>query len=157
MIRVLALDIDGVLTDGTVTLDETGKELKTISFRDIDAIYRARRAGFELALITGEGTPWVDMISRRLEISNVYKGALDKLTALKRLSTDLNLPLSQICYVGDSERDAEAFAIAGLALAPANSTPQACAAAHRVLVNEGGKGAVAEAVEILISQQHQLS
>ena len=150
MIRVLALDIDGVLTDGKVTFDEAGHESKTVCYRDIDAVFLCRRQGLQVALITGESTPWVEMIARRLEIQHVYRGAKEKHHALQQMCHDLGVALDQVCYVGDSARDAEALAMAGLGLAPADASREARNSAHRVLKRNGGDGAVAEALEILL-------
>lgn len=150
MIRVLALDIDGVLTDGKVTLDDAGRELKTLSYRDIDAVFVARSRGVEVVLVTGEASPWVDMIARRLDISHLYRGAKDKCQALQSVCTELGVSLQQVCYVGDSLRDADALSIVGLGLAPADAVQAAQAAAHRVLKHRGGEGVVAEAVEIVL-------
>jgi len=150
VIRVLALDIDGVLTDGKVTLDETGRELKTLSYRDIDAVFAARFRGVQVVLVTGEASPWVDMFARRLEVSHVVRDAKDKCLAVRRLCEELGVDLEQVCFVGDARRDAEALAIVGLGLAPADATKEARVAAHRVLNHRGGDGAVAEAVDIVL-------
>ncbi len=150
MIQVLALDIDGVLTDGKVTLDETGRELKTLSYRDIDAVFLAQHRGVQVVLVTGEKSLWVDMIACRLEIRDVYQGAKDKCHALRKVCADLGVNLEQVCYVGDSLRDADTLAVVGLGLAPANATHAAQVAAQRVLKHRGGDGAVAEAVEIVL-------
>lgn len=150
MIQVLALDIDGVLTDGKVTLDDSGRELKTLSYRDIDAVFLAQRRGIQVVLVTGEALPWVDIIARRLEISHVYRGAKDKCQALRSVCTELGVSLQQVCYVGDSQRDADALAMVGLGLAPSDAIRAAQVAAHRVLQHQGGDGAVAEAVEIIL-------
>jgi 3-deoxy-D-manno-octulosonate 8-phosphate phosphatase (KDO 8-P phosphatase) len=153
VISVLALDIDGVLTDGKVRIDEQGRESKTLSYRDIDAIFRAQRSGLSIVLITGETSPWVDMIARRLEATHVYQGAKEKEEALKNLCHELGVELSQVCYVGDSQRDVAALTIAGLGLAPADAHHSVKAAADRVLQCAGGNGAVAEAVEALLEMQ----
>lgn len=153
MIRVLALDIDGVLTDGKVTLDETGRELKTLSYRDIDAVFAARSRGVQVVLVTGEASQWVDMVARRLEIGLVFREAKNKSQAVRALCRDLGVDLKQVCYVGDSRRDAEVLSIVGLGLAPADAAQEARTAAHRVLKQPGGNGAVAEAVEIVLSMQ----
>jgi len=65
LLKVLALDIDGVLTDGRVTLDGNGRELKTLSYRDIDALFLAQRRGVRVVLVTGESSDWVAMVARR--------------------------------------------------------------------------------------------
>lgn len=153
MIRVLVLDIDGVLTDGKVTLDENGGELKTLSYRDIDAVFAARREGIQVVLVTGEASPIVDVIARRLDARHVYSGSKDKVEALRRVRVELGVNLEEVCFVGDSHRDAEALAMAGLGLAPADASAEARTTAHRVLRHNGGNGAVAEVVEILIELQ----
>lgn len=154
-IRLLALDIDGVLTDGTTSLAAGTLETKCISFQDLDAVGVARRAGLALALVTGEDNALVDVIADRFSIAHLKRGAKDKLTALKELAAELGLSLNDICYVGDSDRDAAALVEVGLALAPANATPAARAAAHRVLTAAGGQGAVAEAVRLVLQLREQ--
>lgn len=153
MLSVLGLDIDGVLTDGKVTIDEQGRESKTLSYRDIDAIFLAHRSGLRIVLITGETSPWVHMIARRLEATRVYQGAKQKEETLRNLCRDLGVDLSEVCYVGDSPRDVAAVAIAGLGLAPADAHDSVKAAADRVLQCAGGNGAVAEAIGILLGMQ----
>jgi 3-deoxy-D-manno-octulosonate 8-phosphate phosphatase (KDO 8-P phosphatase) len=150
VISILALDIDGVLTDGKVTLDDSGREFKTLSYQDIDAVFLAQRRGVRVVLVTGEASRWVDMIVRRLEIRHVYQGAKDKYRALQNACTDLGVDLQQVCYVGDSLRDIEALAMVGLGLVPSDGSLAAQAAARRVLKHQGGNGAVAEAVEIVL-------
>ena len=154
-IRVLALDVDGVLTDGRVTLDESGREQKSISYRDIDAVFFARRRGVRIVLITGEDTPWVDVAAKRLEVERVYRGAKDKRRALIALREELEVGREEVCYVGDSQRDAEAFSETGLALAPADASEAARAAAHHVLRARGGAGAVEEAVDFVLQLRHE--
>ena len=146
---VLALDIDGVLTDGTSELKGNGGEGKRFSFHDLDAVTQAQREGLHIVLVTGEDTPAVDQIAQRFGVTQVIHGAKDKVAALQSLSFQLGIPLSEMCYVGDSDRDAPALSQVGLGLAPANATPAAKAAAQRVLSRSGGAGAVAEAVALL--------
>jgi len=145
-IVVLALDIDGVLTDGRVLYTSDGHEQKSISFRDIEAIFEARRGGLQIALITGEDTPWVESISGRLRVEHTIRGAKDKLEAVSNLAQKLQIPLAAICYVGDSDRDAPALAAVGLGMAPANATTNAKTSARLVLRSAGGDGAVHEAL-----------
>ncbi|MBI3637446.1 MAG: HAD hydrolase family protein [Candidatus Rokubacteria bacterium] len=147
---MLALDIDGVLTDGRVTLDESGHESKTLSYCDIDAVFTARRRGVRVVLVTGEDTPWVDMVAKRLEVDAVYRGVKDKRMALRRLGADFAVSPDTVCYIGDSQRDAEAFAEVGLALAPADAADAAQQGARHVLARRGGAGAVREAVELIL-------
>lgn len=131
-IRVLALDIDGVLTDGTGALNPISQEPR-FDFHDLDSVTEARRSGLTLALITGEDTDLVDRIAKRFSVDHVIRGAKDKVSELEALSNQLGVPLSHFCYIGDSDRDAPAFSRVGLGLAPANATAKAKAAAHRLL------------------------
>jgi len=152
-IRVLALDIDGVITDGTASLSDIGDEEKRFSFQDLDAVTQAQRAGLPVAMVTAEDTPSVDRLTRRFNCNLVRRGAKDKLLALEALSHELNVRLDEFCYVGDGDRDAPALRRVGLGLAPLNATSSAKSAAHRVLSKPGGDGAVAETIE-LIRQSH---
>jgi D-sedoheptulose 7-phosphate isomerase len=149
--RLLALDIDGVLTDGRVALDPAGDETKGIAFRDLDALTQAREAGIRIALVTGEAGPMVDVVASRVRAERVLRGAKDKHQALHDLSDAIGIPLGEICFVGDADRDALAFRSVGLALAPSDASPRARQHAHRVLASRGGAGAVAEAVAILLA------
>lgn len=149
-ISVLVLDIDGVLTDGTVILDKTGEELKTLSYRDIDAVFFAHREQLRVVLVTGEDSPWVETVAKRLQVARVYRGAKDKRKALRAVSIDLSASPEEICYVGDSWRDVEAFREVGLALAPSDAAAAAREAAHCVLTRPAGRGAVAEAIDLIL-------
>ena len=153
MIRVLALDIDGVLTDGKVTLDATGRESKTLCYRDIDAVFAAHGEGLTVVLVTGEDSPMVDVIARRLNVSRVYRNAKDKGTVLTQVSRDLDVPVHEISYIGDSTRDAPALTLVGLGLAPADAAEAARAVAHRVLSHRGGEGAVSEALTLILEMR----
>lgn len=150
-IDVLALDIDGVLTDGRVGISPGGNEQKEIAFRDLDAIHMAKRAGLRVALVTGEEGPMVELIARRIGADHVIAGAKDKHGAIHALANTVNAKPAQICFVGDADRDARAFGCVGLGLAPADASPRARARAHRVLTQRGGAGAVAEAVDLVLT------
>lgn len=153
-ISALVLDIDGVLTDGRVLVGASGEEKKAISYHDMDAVFDARRRGLQVVLITAEATPWVNYIANRLQVEHVISGAKDKLKAIHELTRRLGVTLENICYVGDSDRDAPALAAVGLGIVPANATREAKAAARIVLQSAGGHGAVHEALSIL--EEHQL-
>ena len=148
-VLVLALDIDGVLTDGTAALSNGDLDGKRFCFQDLDAVTRALRSSMTVVLVTAEDGPGVSRIAERFGVERVVRGAKDKLAALSTLARQLNTPLNRFCYVGDSDRDAPALSEVGLGLAPSNATPEAKAAAHVVLSRSGGAGAVAEAIERL--------
>jgi YrbI family 3-deoxy-D-manno-octulosonate 8-phosphate phosphatase len=152
VIRLLVLDVDGVLTDGLVRLDEEGRETKTLSFRDLDAVAEARASGVAVALLSGEATPILSVIAGRLGVENVVAGRKDKEAALAEIAAAAGVPLDQVCYVGDSPRDAPALRAAGLGLAPADAADVARSAADETLRADGGRGAVAEAVSIVLAR-----
>ncbi len=150
-IELLALDIDGVITDGKVCIGAHGEETKGIAFRDLDALARARREGLKLALVTGETGALQAALCERLNADLVLSGAKDKVAALRTLSQEMGVSLDKVCFVGDADRDALAFSMVGLALCPADASHAARSKAHRVLEARGGEGAVAEAVELLLN------
>ena len=150
-IKLLILDVDGVITDGTVSSTARGEEQKTFSFRDVDAVFEARRKGLHVALVTGETTEWVGFIAQRLEINHVVRGAKDKLEAVHSLAGELGFGLEETCYVGDGARDAPALAAVGLGLVPADAGAEAKAAAAVVLRSTSGRGAVDEAVRMVLA------
>ncbi len=149
-IEILALDVDGVLTDGRVTLSPRGEETKELAFRDLDAIAQARRQGLKVVLVSGEQGPMLDAIAARIGVDEVVSGAKDKVSALLGLAERRGVPRARICFVGDADRDALAFPTVGLALAPSDASPAARGQAHRVLESRGGAGAVAEAVALIL-------
>ncbi len=147
-IRALVLDIDGVLTDGTIGRDKGGD--RRIHLRDLDALVRARRSGLQIAFLTGEGADGVSWIVERCGGGPVRYGAKDKVRGLERLAEDLGVDVSCMCYMADARRDVDALKLCGLGLAPRDADPLALAAASRILKSSGGKGAVAEAVDLLL-------
>jgi len=149
--NLVLIDIDGVLTDGRVTMDIGGNETKTICFRDLDAIGVGRRAGYEFVLVTGEATPMVDVLAKRFRINHVFRGCKDKLKTIKEIAEVLNIPLKRLVYLGDSDSDAEALKAVGMGIAPKDAALSARYAAHYVSEFSGGTGVLLDAVHKLIS------
>lgn len=146
-INLIVLDIDGVLTDGKVFIDSYSKEYKFINYRDLDGVNYIRGQGIEFALLTGEDTKFVDIIARRFKIKNIIKGAKNKAEGIHCLSKLTRVPVKNICYVGDSDRDEQALKIAGMSFAPKDATRKARKAACRVLSLRGGEGVIQEIKE----------
>jgi 3-deoxy-D-manno-octulosonate 8-phosphate phosphatase (KDO 8-P phosphatase) len=152
-IRAIAFDVDGVLTDGGVWWGPDGQEWKRFCFADIMGVSLARRAGFALALISGEDSPLVDRYAAKMHIKHVVKGCRDKASALRDFAAALGMDLAEICYMGDDVNDLQAIEIAGFSAAPANAARDVLALANLVTKNFGGNGAVRELVEALLSAQ----
>ncbi len=146
--QLLILDIDGVLTDGTVSVVNDERRL---SLRDLDALTRARRAGIEVAFLTGESEASAGPLVKRCGGGHARYDSKGKASALEAMAADAGAPLEIVCYMGDAERDAPALQRAGLGLAPADASQAARKAADRVLAAAGGHGAVEEAVGILLA------
>ena len=132
-IRLIVLDVDGVLTNGTVLLLPCGDEARSVHFHDLDAVAKARRLGNATAVLSGEETPAVLRVAQRFGISEVILGAKDKLAGLHELTHRLGIAMEETCYVGDADRDGPALEAAGIGLAPSDATAAARAAADHVL------------------------
>jgi YrbI family 3-deoxy-D-manno-octulosonate 8-phosphate phosphatase len=148
-IRLLVLDIDGVITDGTILLLASGDEVRSVHFHDLDAVARVRRHGLDVAILSGEDTPAGHRVAERFGIGEAVWGAKEKLAALEDLTSRLGVALGETCYVGDADRDVPALEAAGIGLVPGDATATARVAADQVLDAMGGRGAVAAAVTLL--------
>lgn len=156
-IRGIALDVDGVLTDGGLWWGPGGEEWKRFSFADIMGVSLARRAGLELALISGENSPLVDRYAQKMHIRHVTKGCSDKATALREFAAAAGIDLAEICFMGDDVNDLPAMQIAGFSAAPANAARDVLARADFVAKSAGGNGAVRELIEALLTARGLLA
>jgi len=148
-IRAIAMDVDGVLTDGGVWWGPNGEEWKRFCFADIMGVSLARRAGIELALISGEDSPLVDRYAAKLHIGHVYKGCRDKASALRKFATSTGIDLAEIIYIGDDINDLPAMEIAGFSACPANAVRDVLTKVKFISVSRGGNGAVSEIVDAI--------
>jgi 3-deoxy-D-manno-octulosonate 8-phosphate phosphatase (KDO 8-P phosphatase) len=150
-IRAIALDVDGVLTDGGVWWGPNGEEWKRFSFADIMGVSLARKAGLIVALISGEDSPLVDRFAAKMGIVHVEKNCKDKAAALERFAAASGVTLSEICFMGDDVNDLGALRLAGLAAAPADARPAVLQAVTFKATRNGGHGAVRELVDALLA------
>ena len=149
-IAAIALDVDGVLTDGAFWWGPDGQEWKRFSFADIMGVSLARKAGLIVGLISGEDSPLVDRYAAKMGITDVEKNCKQKADALRTFASRWQLDLSQICFMGDDVNDLPALQIAGLAAAPANARPVVLQQAGFVSSFRGGDGAVRELVDAIL-------
>jgi YrbI family 3-deoxy-D-manno-octulosonate 8-phosphate phosphatase len=151
-IQLLVLDVDGVLTDGTLLYAADGERLKTFNVRDGLAMVLLRQAGIEVAIITARSSDAVVTRCRDLGIREelVVRGARDKSAALDRLTADLDLDDSELAAMGDDLPDLPMLHRAGFAFCPADAAPEVVAVCDHVCGRNGGRGAVREAAEILL-------
>jgi 3-deoxy-D-manno-octulosonate 8-phosphate phosphatase (KDO 8-P phosphatase) len=149
-IKLLILDVDGVLTDNTIYLDDRGVESKQFSILDGVGIWLAFKEGMEVALISGRASRATELRALHLKIKHVYLGELNKERAYRKLKTDLNVKDEQIAYVGDDILDVPLLRQVGLPICVKDANPAAKKFAKLVTKNKGGEGAVREVVEMIL-------
>jgi 3-deoxy-D-manno-octulosonate 8-phosphate phosphatase (KDO 8-P phosphatase) len=152
-IRLLILDVDGVLTDGRLYRMSEGTEARAFHVRDGLGIRLGQRGGIEFAILSGRRSSVVDDRARELGITEVHQGADDKGAVFRQIADRRGLPLECVGFMGDDVVDVPAMRQAGLAVAPADAGPEALAAAHWTTRCQGGAGAVREVVDLLLRAQ----
>lgn len=150
-LRLMAFDVDGVMTDGGIILGPAGTEYKRFHVRDGHGLVSLAGAGVNLAIITGRRSDVVSQRMRELNISHVFQGVKDKLTCLKDLAQSLELDFEQVGYMGDDLPDLDAVRHAGLGVAVADACAELKRAADAITSNNGGDGAVRELCEFIIA------
>jgi 3-deoxy-D-manno-octulosonate 8-phosphate phosphatase (KDO 8-P phosphatase) len=154
-IRLLLLDVDGVLTDGKLYFDPDGNELKAFNTRDGFGMKALQLSGVEVGVITARTSAAVGHRMRQLGIPHVYQGCENKLDAFMQLLAATGLDASQVCYAGDDWVDLPVLMRAGLAVAVANAEPQVKERVHWVTRQRGGDGAVREICNLIMTAQGQ--
>ena len=155
-IRLLALDVDGVLTDGRVTYSSDGAETKSFNIKDGVGIKLLQAAGVEVAIITGRVSPMVERRARELGIATIVQGREDKLSALHELCEERGFVPADCAYMGDDLPDLAAVVAAGVGMVPADAVAELRAAADWQAGLAGGQGAVREACEALLAARGEL-
>jgi 3-deoxy-D-manno-octulosonate 8-phosphate phosphatase (KDO 8-P phosphatase) len=149
-IRLLVLDVDGVLTDGVLVYGASGEETKRFHVRDGLAIQAARRGGVEVAVVSGRASAAVTRRMSELGVVEVHQGVEDKESLLRGLLARLGVKAAETAVMGDDLVDLPVMRMAGLAMAPADAVPEVRRASGWVSRSPGGHGAVREAVEFLL-------
>ncbi len=149
-VELLVLDVDGVLTDGSIVYDDAGRELKAFNIRDGFGLTLWRRAGFEAAILTGRGGGAVVRRARELGIRVIVEGSADKAAGLAEIAARSGVEPGRMAYMGDDWPDLPAMRLAGYPMAPADAEGAVREAAAFVSGRAGGHGAVRDAVEHLL-------
>jgi 3-deoxy-D-manno-octulosonate 8-phosphate phosphatase (KDO 8-P phosphatase) len=152
-IRLLAMDVDGVLTDGRVWMDLQGNEMKAFHVHDGQGIVLAHRAGLQTAWISGRTSAAVQRRAKELGVSWVCENVSAKVPALRDVLQQARIPASAVAYIGDDLVDVPVFHYVGLAIAVASAPPDVRAQAGWVTRCAGGAGAVREVVDLLLRAQ----
>lgn len=154
-IRLILLDVDGVLTDGTVLLHGDGTESKTFHIRDGAAIVLAGQAGIPVGLLSARSSAATTQRATQLGIRIVSQGVASKPVEFARIVAEHGGDESAVAYMGDDLLDLPVLARAGLAGAPADAAPEVRAQAHWVSQRNGGRGAVREFIELILRAQER--
>jgi len=154
-IRMLVLDVDGVLTDGKLYFDHAGNELKAFNTRDGMGMKALQRAGIDVAVITGRKSGAVEHRMAQLGIQHVYQGREDKLEAFLELLEVTGLDAGQVCFAGDDWIDLPVLLRAGLAVSVADAEDHVKQQAHWITRRNGGDGAVREICNLILAAQEK--
>lgn len=155
-VRLLVLDVDGVLTDNAVTHDGPGPGFKRFGIQDGMGVKLCQHAGIEVAVISGLGNIQAEQRCRELGIREFHGGHLRKLPVLEKIMAAKGLEFSQVAYMGDDWLDAQIMARVGLPLAPVDAQPEILRIAAWISKSPGGCGAVREAIRFMLLAQGKL-
>ena len=149
-IKMLVLDVDGVLTDGQITLTQAGEEIKSFNAKDGLGLKMLISSGIGVVIITGRRSAVVERRAGELGIAEVWQGVQDKRTLLRKIIRDKGLEKGEVCCVGDDLPDLAMFAEAGLGVAVADAVKEVREGADLVTRKKGGRGAVREVCELIL-------
>ena len=156
-IKLLILDVDGVLTDGRITINERGEEVKSFNVKDGLGLKMLMSTGIEVVIITGRKSIVVEHRAKELGIDEVWQGIKDKRALSKKIVEEKGLDKNEVCCIGDDLPDLAMFMEAGLRIAVADGVEEVREEADFVTEKKGGYGAVREACELILKSRGVLS
>lgn len=152
-IKLLLLDVDGVMTDGGIYYSNSGDEFKKFNIQDGYGITKLRRAGINIGIITGRISNLVAKRAEELGITEIYQNLDDKLIAYESLKNKFNLTDADIAYIGDDEFDLPVLKLVGFSASPADAVPAVKKRVDYICKCRGGNGAVREIIEMILQNQ----
>lgn len=150
-VKLLSLDVDGVLTDGGLYFTDDGHQLRKFNVKDGMGMQRARDAGIEVAIVSAGVSSVVEERAKSLGIKHVFVGVTDKLATIKRLCEDLGVGLEVVIHVGDDVNDVPVLSAVGCPMSVADGVNEAREASIYVTERRGGDGAVREICDLLLA------
>ena len=156
-IKLLVLDVDGVLTDGSLFYAKDGEHIKKFNVRDGQGIKLAQSYNIEIALISARKCEIVLNRFDELGVKHIYQHCYDKAKKIKELSTELNISLSEIAYIGDDILDVPPLEIVGLSICPKDAHPSAKLKAQLITETKGGYGCVREIIDLILIEQGKIN
>jgi len=155
-IKLLLLDVDGVLTDGRIILDGMGNELKGFHVRDGHGIKMAQHSGIVIGIITGRTSDVVNVRARELGIQEVHQGSLEKISVYESILSKYGLRDEEVAFMGDDIVDLDVLKRAGFSVTVADADPSVMKHVDFVTKKEGGRGAVREFINFILMSQGKL-
>jgi 3-deoxy-D-manno-octulosonate 8-phosphate phosphatase (KDO 8-P phosphatase) len=152
-IRMLAFDVDGVLTQGEIIYTDSGEEAKAFNVKDGLGIRVAAEAGIRVMLVTGRASSVVQRRARDLRITDFLQRIGDKAHALRIAAEQAGLALEEVAFMGDDLNDCEVMGVCGVSFAPADAVPEVREQADLVTEAAGGRGAARQAIEAILRAQ----
>lgn len=152
-IKLLVLDVDGVLSDGRIIYGDHGDEIKSFDVSDGLGIFLVRRAGIKTAILTARGSNIVKRRAKELKIDKLYKDFHYKIEALRQIRRAFKLQDEEICFVGDDLIDIPVLKRVGLAVCPSSAVDEVKATVHVITRKRGGRGAVREICDLILKSQ----
>jgi 3-deoxy-D-manno-octulosonate 8-phosphate phosphatase (KDO 8-P phosphatase) len=152
-IKLLALDVDGILTDGRIVIDHQGKETKYFNVQDGYGIVFLKRNGFKVVIVSARSAEAVTARAEDLKIDKVYQDVRPKSKALAEIIKEFNVKSDEICFMGDDLPDACLLRAVGFAVTVPNGRDEVKKMAHYVTMKKGGEGAVREVIELILKVQ----
>ena len=152
-IQAIMMDVDGVLTDAKIILGSNNIELKAFNVRDGLAITIASKCGLKIGFITGRTSDVVGVRGEDLKVDYIYQGVTDKLSKLKEIASDEEIPLENICYIGDDLVDIKLLNAVGFSATVADAPEEVRSCVSFISSKKGGDGAVREIIEYILKAQ----
>ena len=152
-IKLLVFDVDGVMTDGSITYDENGVEYKTFNAKDGHGLAKMIKNGFMTAVITGRKNGTVDRRAIDLRFTEVYQGVKNKLPILEGIMQKYELTFDEVSYMGDDEPDIPVLEKVGIAACPADAVDNVKKVCNFISTKDGGKGAVRELCDFVFDNK----
>ncbi|MCX8057021.1 MAG: HAD-IIIA family hydrolase [Ignavibacteria bacterium] len=154
-IKLLILDVDGVLTDGSIVYSSNGEEIKTFNVHDGYGIEMLRMEGIPVAIITGRTSQIVEKRAKDLKIEDLIQGTIDKVTAAETFAKKYNITFEEMAFMGDDLFDIPLLQKVGFSSAPKNARKEVKRIVHYVTKHEGGKGAVREVIDMILEAKRK--
>ncbi len=154
-VRLVAMDVDGVLTDGRIVYGDYGDELKFFDVQDGFGLAMLRRAGIRTMIISAKKSRVNRRRAKELQITKIYQNAADKLKVFEKAAKKMKLTHDEVCFIGDDLLDIPVLSRVGFAVGVSNAVDEVKEVAHYVTLKKGGRGAVREVVDLILKTQNK--